>query len=31
MESQKTYAREVMGYLNLNQPNYQMAYDHYFS
>jgi TRAP-type mannitol/chloroaromatic compound transport system substrate-binding protein len=31
MDSQKTYAREVMGYLNLNQPNYQMAYDHYFS
>ena len=31
MESQKVYAKEVMGYLNLNQPNYQMAYDHYFS
>jgi TRAP-type mannitol/chloroaromatic compound transport system substrate-binding protein len=31
MESQKTYAKEVMGYLNMNQPNYQMAYDHYFS
>ncbi|MFT6073697.1 MAG: TRAP-type mannitol/chloroaromatic compound transport system substrate-binding protein [Yoonia sp.] len=31
MESQKTYAKEVMGYLNLNQPNYQLAYDHYFS
>jgi TRAP-type mannitol/chloroaromatic compound transport system substrate-binding protein len=31
MESQKTYAQEVMGYLNMNQPNYQMAYDHYFS
>lgn len=30
MESQKVYAKEVMGYLNLNQPNYQMAYDHYF-
>lgn len=30
MESQKAYAKEVMGYLNLNQPNYQMAYDHYF-
>ena len=31
MESQKTYAKEVMGYLNMNQPNYQMAYDHYFA
>ncbi|SFE87566.1 Tat (twin-arginine translocation) pathway signal sequence [Sulfitobacter brevis] len=31
MESQKKYAKEVMGYLNLNQPNYQLAYDHYFS
>jgi TRAP-type mannitol/chloroaromatic compound transport system substrate-binding protein len=30
MESQKTYAKEVMGYLNLNQPDYQLAYKHYF-
>ncbi len=30
MESQKKYAKEVMGYLNLNQPDYQMAYNHYF-
>jgi len=31
MESQKTYAKEVMGYLNLNQPDYKLAYDHYFA
>lgn len=30
IESQKAYARDVMGYLNLNQPNYKLAYDHYF-
>ncbi|MGC1494747.1 MAG: TRAP transporter substrate-binding protein [Sulfitobacter sp.] len=30
MESQKTYAKEVMGYLNLNQPDYKLAYNHYF-
>ncbi len=30
LESQKIYAKEVMGYLNLNQPDYQLAYDHYF-
>ena len=30
MESQKKYAKEVMGYLNLNQPDYQLAYNHYF-
>jgi len=28
--SQKKYAKEVMGYLNLNQPNYKLAYKHYF-
>ena len=31
MASQKAYAKEVMGYLNLNQPDYQLAYDHYFA
>ncbi|PHQ96530.1 MAG: C4-dicarboxylate ABC transporter [Marinosulfonomonas sp.] len=31
IESQKAYAKNVMGYLNLNQPDYQLAYDHYFS
>ncbi len=31
MESQKTYAKEVMGYLNLNQPDYKLAYNHYFA
>ena len=31
MESQKAYAKNVMGYLNLNQPNYRLAYDHYFA
>ena len=30
MASQKQYAKEVMGYLNLNQPDYKMAYNHYF-
>lgn len=30
IESQKTYAKEVMGYLNLNQPDYKLAYKHYF-
>jgi len=28
--SQKKYAKEVMGYLNLNQPDYKLAYKHYF-
>ena len=28
--SQKTYAKKVMGYLLLNQPNYSLAYKHYF-
>jgi len=28
--SQKAYAEEVMNYLNLNQPDYKIAYDHYF-
>jgi len=28
--SQKKYAQEVMGYLNLNQPDYKLAYKHYF-
>lgn len=30
IESQKAYARDVLGYLNLNQPNYHLAYQHYF-
>ncbi len=30
IESQKAYAKEVMGYLNLNQPDYKLAYNHYF-
>jgi len=30
VESQKTYAKNVMGYLNLNQPDYKLAYSHYF-
>ncbi len=30
VQSQRAYAKKVMGYLNLNQPNYQLAYDHYF-
>ncbi len=28
--SQKVYAKEVMSYLNLNQPDYKLAYKHYF-
>ena len=30
IESQKKYAKEVMNYLNLNQPDYKLAYKHYF-
>jgi TRAP-type mannitol/chloroaromatic compound transport system substrate-binding protein len=30
IESQKAYAENVMGYLNLNQPDYKLAYNHYF-
>ena len=30
IESQKAYAKDVMNYLNLNQPDYKLAYDHYF-
>ena len=30
IESQKVYAKNVMNYLNLNQPDYKLAYDHYF-
>lgn len=30
LESQKVYAKNVMGYLNLNQPDYKLAYNHYF-
>ena len=30
IESQKTYAKSVMNYLNLNQPDYKLAYKHYF-
>ena len=30
VESQKAYAKEVMSYLNLNQPDYKLAYEHYF-
>ena len=30
IESQKAYAKEVMNYLNLNAPDYQLAYKHYF-
>lgn len=30
IESQKAYAESVMNYLNLNQPDYKLAYDHYF-
>ena len=26
----KVYAENVMGYLNLNQPDYKLAYKHYF-
>ena len=28
--SQKSYAKEVMDYLNLNQPDYKLAYKHHF-
>ncbi len=28
--SQKAYAKEVMNYLNLNQPDYKLAYNHHF-
>jgi len=30
IKSQKAYAKEVMNYLNLNQPDYKLAYKHYF-
>jgi TRAP-type mannitol/chloroaromatic compound transport system substrate-binding protein len=30
VKSQKTYAKKVMGYLLLNQPDYGLAYKHYF-
>jgi TRAP-type mannitol/chloroaromatic compound transport system substrate-binding protein len=30
IESQRAYAETVMGYLNLNQPDYKLAYSHYF-
>jgi TRAP-type mannitol/chloroaromatic compound transport system substrate-binding protein len=30
VKSQKDYAKKVMKYLNLNQPNYELAYKHYF-
>lgn len=30
VESQKAYAKNVMDYLNLNQPDYKLAYRHYF-
>ena len=30
VDSQKAYAKEVMNYLNLNQPDYKMAYNHHF-
>jgi len=30
IESQKAYAKSVMNYLNLNQPDYKLAYNHYF-
>jgi TRAP-type mannitol/chloroaromatic compound transport system substrate-binding protein len=30
VKSQKAYAKEVMNYLNLNQPDYKLAYKHYF-
>ncbi|MFK7754470.1 MAG: TRAP transporter substrate-binding protein [Sedimentitalea sp.] len=31
IDSQKAYAKNVMNYLNLNQPDYKLAYSHYFS
>ena len=30
VDSQKAYAKVVMNYLNLNQPDYKLAYKHYF-
>ncbi|MGI9400820.1 MAG: TRAP transporter substrate-binding protein [Rhizobiaceae bacterium] len=30
IDSQKSYAKNVMNYLNLNQPDYKLAYKHYF-
>ncbi len=30
IDSQKAYSKNVMHYLNLNQPDYQLAYKHYF-
>ena len=30
VDSQKAYAKSVMNYLNLNQPDYKLAYKHYF-
>ena len=30
IESQKAYAENVLGYLNLNQPDYKLAYNHHF-
>ncbi|MCY3769606.1 MAG: TRAP transporter substrate-binding protein [Gammaproteobacteria bacterium] len=30
IESQKSYAKTVMNYLNLNQPDYKLAYSHHF-
>jgi len=30
IESQRAYAENVLGYLNLNQPDYKLAYSHYF-
>jgi len=30
IESQKVYAKKVMNYLQLNQPDYGLAYKHYF-
>ena len=30
IDSQKSYAKTVMNYLNLNQPDYKLAYSHHF-
>ncbi len=30
IDSQKAYAKTVMNYLNLNQPDYKLAYKHYY-
>ena len=30
IDSQKVYAKNVMNYLNLNQPDYKLAYKHHF-